>query len=59
MTGRPEMRRAAAPPGRAGGERSGGGEFNQDRSYGGNAGMNAAPQRARVAEAELDDEIPF
>lgn len=40
----------------AGGERSGGGEYNQDRSYG---GASAAPQRARVAETELDDEIPF
>jgi hypothetical protein len=37
------------------GERSGGGdEYNQDRGY-----SNAAPQRARVAEAALDDEIPF
>jgi len=27
--------------------------------YQGNAGYNAAPQRARVAEADLDDEIPF
>lgn len=33
----------------------GGDEYgSQERSYG-----NAAPQRARVAEAELDDEIPF
>lgn len=41
----------------AGGERSGGGDsYNQDRSYG---GASASPQRARVAETELDDEIPF
>jgi single-strand DNA-binding protein len=35
------------------GRASGGGDYQ------GNAGYNAAPQRARVAEAELDDEIPF
>lgn len=34
----------------AGGDEGG---YNQERSY------NAAPQRAKVAEAELDDEIPF
>ena len=34
---------------------SGGDEYNQERSYSGNAG----PARAKVAEAELDDEIPF
>jgi single-strand DNA-binding protein len=37
-----------------GGASSGGGEYNQDAGYG-----NSQPQRARVAEAELDDEIPF
>ncbi|MDX2095934.1 MAG: single-stranded DNA-binding protein [Alphaproteobacteria bacterium] len=39
------------------GERSGGDSYGQN----GNAsyGSSAAPQRARVAEAELDDEIPF
>jgi single-strand DNA-binding protein len=38
----------------AGGAGASGGEYNQDAGY-----SNAAPQRARVAEAELDDEIPF
>lgn len=42
---------------REGGGMGGGDSYNQDRSYGG--GSSAAPQRARVAEAELDDEIPF
>lgn len=37
------------------GRASGGGDYQ-----GGNAGYNqASPQRARVAETELDDEIPF
>lgn len=43
------------------GERSGGGDSygqNGNASYGGSS-SSAAPQRARVAEAELDDEIPF
>jgi single-strand DNA-binding protein len=35
---------------------SGGYEQSGNASYG---NSNAAPQRARVAEAELDDEIPF
>ena len=35
------------------GRASGGGDYQ------GNAGYNQAPQRARVAETELDDEIPF
>lgn len=38
----------------AGGERSGGGDYGQSSGY-----NSPAPQRARVAEAELDDEIPF
>ena len=43
--------------GKPGGEgASSGGEYNQDRGYG---ASKPAPQRARVAEAELDDEIPF
>lgn len=42
------------PAGRS--ERSGAGDYGQS---GGNYGGNAQPQRARVAEAELDDEIPF
>ena len=33
---------------------SGGGEYGEQRSY-----NSPAPQRARVAETELDDEIPF
>lgn len=37
---------------RSEGGASGGDDYNQDRSYG-------APKRAPVAEAELDDEIPF
>ncbi len=37
-----------------GGARSGGGEYDQSRSF--NPGTQ---QRAKVAEAELDDEIPF
>lgn len=42
--------------GKSGGEgASGGNEYNQERSY----AAKPAPQRARVAEAELDDEIPF
>lgn len=42
------------------GERSGGGEYNQDAgSNYGTGASQAALQRARVAEAELDDEIPF
>lgn len=41
-------------PGARGGAQAGGGEYDQSRSFGG-----AQPQRARVAEAELDDEIPF
>ena len=45
------------PSGGAGrGGQSGGGEYDQ---VGGGYGAAAAPQRARVAEAELDDEIPF
>lgn len=40
---------------RFGGNAGGGAEYNQDAGYQG----NAAPQRAKVAEAELDDEIPF
>jgi len=36
------------------GRAAGGGDYQ-----GGNASYNAAPQRARVAEVELDDEIPF
>ena len=43
-------------PGGSEGGASSGGEYNQERSY---AAKPAAPQRARVAEAELDDEIPF
>jgi len=41
------------------GKNSGG--ASNDGGYGQDAGYqgNAAPQRARVAEAELDDEIPF
>ncbi len=39
-----------------GGERgASGGDYNQDAGY----SSSPAPQRARVAEAELDDEIPF
>jgi single-strand DNA-binding protein len=38
----------------SGGAREGG-DFNQERNYGG----SGQPQRAKVAEAELDDEIPF
>ena len=43
---------------KASGERSGG---NEGYSQSGNAsyGSSESPQRARVAEAELDDEIPF
>jgi single-strand DNA-binding protein len=43
------------PGGERGGASSGGDDYNQDRGYQG----NSAPQRAKVAEAELDDEIPF
>src|ERR1700742_5231127 len=38
------------------GASGGGEEYTQDRSYGGG---NSAPQRSKVAEAELDDKIPF
>ncbi len=38
--------------GKSSGGESSGGDY-------GDYGSNAAPQRARVAEAELDDEIPF
>ncbi len=45
------------------GERSGGDSYGQSSggyNQSGNASYgNSAPQRARVAEAELDDEIPF
>ncbi|MES2985071.1 MAG: single-stranded DNA-binding protein [Pseudomonadota bacterium] len=42
---------------KSGGESRGGNDgYNQDRSYG---NSSPAPQRARVAEVELDDEIPF
>lgn len=38
-----------------GAPRSSGGDYNQGSSF----GQTQQPQRARVAEAELDDEIPF
>ncbi len=41
------------------GKPSGEGRASGGGDYQGNANYNAAPQRARVAEAELDDEIPF
>ncbi len=46
--------RGAAGGGDSYGQSSGGYNQGGNASYG-----NAAPQRARVAEAELDDEIPF
>lgn len=45
-------------PGGNRGERSGGGEYDQSPRQSGAYGQSQ-PQRARVAEAELDDEIPF
>lgn len=49
----PRERGAAGAGGDSYGQQSGG------YAQSGNASYNQAPQRARVAEAELDDEIPF
>jgi single-strand DNA-binding protein len=43
-----------SPGGNRGGERSGGGDYGQS-----SGGYNQQPQRAKVAEAAFDDEIPF